>query len=196
MIKKALYLSLAGLPVLFPTMQQPRVIPLYESVIPNSKPVPDKEYAENINGSTLIIHKVSRPTLSIFLPPKEKATGTAVIICPGGGYSVLAFGYEGTEVAERFNQSGIAAFVLKYRIPEDSTMVNKEIGPLQDAQRAIQIVRSHAAEWGVNPGRLASWDFLQGVTWHLQRVPISKKIILTIRIISACDPILWFSFIR
>ncbi len=162
MIKKALYLSLAGLPVLFPTMQQPRVIPLYESVIPNSKPVPDKEYAENINGSTLIIHKVSRPTLSIFLPPKEKATGTAVIICPGGGYSVLAFGYEGTEVAERFNQSGIAAFVLKYRIPEDSTMVNKEIGPLQDAQRAIQIVRSHAAEWGVNPRKVGILGFSAG----------------------------------
>jgi acetyl esterase/lipase len=162
MIKKALYLYLAGLPVLFPTMQQPRVIPLYEGVIPNSKPVPDKEYAEYINGNTLIIHKVSRPTLSIFLPPKEKATGTAVIICPGGGYSVLAFGYEGTEVAERFNQSGIAAFVLKYRIPEDSTMVNKEIGPLQDAQRAIQIVRSHAAEWGIDPKKIGILGFSAG----------------------------------
>lgn len=162
MIKKALYIYLAGLPVLFPGIQQPRVIPLYESTIPNSKSVPDKEYSDYTDDNRLIIHKVSRPTLSIFLPPKEKATGTAVIICPGGGYSVLAFAHEGTDVAERFNQSGIAAFVLKYRIPDDSTMVNKEIGPLQDAQRAIQVVRSRAKEWGINPKKIGIMGFSAG----------------------------------
>jgi acetyl esterase/lipase len=90
----------------------------------------------------------------VFLPSKKNATGTAVIICPGGGYTNLAMGYEGTEVARRFNESGIAAFVLKYRIPDDSTMVNKEIGPLQDAQRALQVLRMRSGEWGINPNRI------------------------------------------
>jgi acetyl esterase/lipase len=161
MIQKAIYPFLVSLPLFLSPIQSPQVIPLYEGAIPNSKSVPDKEYSDT-EGTRLIIHKVSRPTLSIFLPPKEKATGMAVIICPGGGYSVLAFGHEGTDVAERFNQSGIAAFVLKYRIPEDSTMVNKEIGPLQDAQRAIQIVRSRAKEWGIDPKKIGIMGFSAG----------------------------------
>jgi len=161
MIQKAIYPFLLSLPLFLSPIQSPQVIPLYEGAIPNSKSVPDKEYADT-EGNRLIIHKVSRPTLSIYLPPKEKATGTAVIICPGGGYSVLAFGHEGTDVAERFNQSGIAAFVLKYRIPEDSTMMNKEIGPLQDAQRAIQILRSRAREWGINPKKIGIMGFSAG----------------------------------
>ena len=78
-----------------------------------------------------------RPTLTVYLPPKEKATGAAVIICPGGGYFILAASHEGHDVAKKFNEMGVAAFVLKYRIPDDLTMVNKEIGPLQDAQRAF-----------------------------------------------------------
>jgi acetyl esterase/lipase len=71
-------------------------------------------------------------------------------------------GYEGTDVAKRFNQSGIAAFVLKYRIPDTSTMIHKQIGPLQDAQRAIQIVRSHAHEWGIDPARIGIMGFSAG----------------------------------
>ena len=107
-------------------------------------------------------YKVSRPSLTIFLPPKEKATGAAVIICPGGGYANLAMGYEGTDVARRFNESGIAAFVLKYRIPNDSTMIDKEIGPLQDAQRALLLVRSRADEWGIDSNRIGIMGFSAG----------------------------------
>ena len=100
-----------------------------------------------------------------------------MIICPGGGYTNLAMGYEGTDVALRFNQSGIAAFVLKYRIPDTSTMVHKQIGPLQDAQRAIQLVRSRAREWGIDPSGSASWVFLPEVIWRQQQARIFKKII-------------------
>jgi len=138
------------------------VIPLYSQEIPNSKKVVNEEYSRIEPGNILIVYKVSRPSLTIFLAPKEKATGAAVIICPGGGYSNLAMGYEGTEVAQRFNESGISAFVLKYRIPNDETMISKEIGPLQDAQRALLIVRSRAAEWGIDPKRIGIMGFSAG----------------------------------
>lgn len=137
------------------------VIPLYEGAIPNSIPGPDKE-TQDSSGGIFRIAKISRPTLTIYLPPKEKATGAAVVICPGGGYWIVAAGHEGKDVAERLNASGIAAFVLKYRIPDSTTMINKEIGPLQDAQRAIQIVRSRAAEWGIDPHRIGIAGFSAG----------------------------------
>lgn len=138
------------------------VIPLYKDSIPNSRPAPDEEKSEINKDSVLIISKVSRPTLSIYLPPKEKRTGAAVIICPGGGYWVLAAGHEGADVARRFNEMGVAAFVLKYRIPNEQTMVNKEIGPLQDAQRAIQVVRENAKKWGLNKKAIGIMGFSAG----------------------------------
>jgi acetyl esterase/lipase len=138
------------------------VIPLYDQEIPNSRKTVNEEYSHIEPGNILIVSKVSIPSMTIFLAPKEKATGTAVIICPGGGYTNLAMGYEGTEVAQRFNESGISAFVLKYRIPNDETMINKEIGPLQDAQRALLVVRSRAAEWGLDARRIGIMGFSAG----------------------------------
>jgi acetyl esterase/lipase len=138
------------------------VIPLYDREIPNSRMIANEEYSRIEPGNILIVYKVSRPTLTIFLAPKEKATGAAVIICPGGGYANLAMGYEGTEVARRFNEAGISAFVLKYRIPDDHTMVSKEIGPLQDAQRALMLVRSRSTKWGIDPGRIGIMGFSAG----------------------------------
>jgi acetyl esterase/lipase len=138
------------------------VIPLYDQQIPNSRMVANEEYSRIEPGNILIVYKVSVPTLTIFLAPKEKATGAAVIICPGGGYSNLAMGYEGTDVARRFNESGISAFVLKYRIPNDETMISKEIGPLQDAQRAIMLVRSGSAKWGIDSRRIGIMGFSAG----------------------------------
>jgi acetyl esterase/lipase len=138
------------------------VIPLYNQEIPNSRKGTNEEYSRIEPGNILIVYKVSIPSLTIFLAPKEKATGAAVIICPGGGYSNLAMGYEGTEVAQRFNESGISAFVLKYRIPDDGTMISKEIGPLQDAQRALLVVRSRATEWGIDSKRIGIMGFSAG----------------------------------
>lgn len=136
-------------------------MPLYPGAIPNSKPGPDLETSE-FSGGILRIGKISRPTLTAYLPPKDKATGAAVVICPGGGYTIVAAGHEGADVAKRLNESGVAAFVLKYRIPDSSTMIHKEIGPLQDAQRAIQIVRTHAAEWGLDEHRIGIMGFSAG----------------------------------
>jgi acetyl esterase/lipase len=96
------------------------------------------------------------------LPSKEKATGAAVVICPGGGYYVVAAKHEGYDVAEKFTEMGVAAFVLKYRIPDNATMINREIGPLQDAQQAILTVREHAKEWNININRVGIMGFSAG----------------------------------
>ncbi|HTQ66372.1 MAG TPA: alpha/beta hydrolase [Puia sp.] len=138
-------------------------IPLYNGPIPNSKPVKNEEKSEiDPKSHILIISKVTQPTLTIFLPPKEKANGTAVVICPGGGYSIVAAGHEGYDVAKKLNEWGVAAFVLKYRIPDDHSMSNKEIGPLQDAQRALQLVREKAKEWNIDSHRVGIMGFSAG----------------------------------
>jgi acetyl esterase/lipase len=137
------------------------VIPLYKDSIPNSKNSLNREQSTTDQNGILRISNVSQPTLTIYLP-KEKATRAAVIICPGGGYRILAASHEGHDVAKRFNEMGIAAFVLKYRIPDDQTMVNKEIGPLQDAQRAIQVVRENATEWKIDTDKIGIMGFSAG----------------------------------
>jgi len=139
------------------------IIPLYKDSIPNSKPSENEE-SSTYEGENkiLIVHNVSRPSLTVFLPPREKANGMAVIICPGGGYSILAASHEGYDVAKKFNEWGVAAFVLKYRIPDDKTMINKEIGPLQDAQRAIQMVREKAKEWNIKSDKIGIMGFSAG----------------------------------
>ena len=113
-----------------------QAIPLYVE-IPGSRLAPG--YKEKIytsrNGVTKI-KRVSIPQIAIFLPEKS-LDGAAVIICPGGGYGLLAYNLEGTDIARTLNEWGIAAIVLKYRLPSDSIMKDKSIGPLQDAQRAL-----------------------------------------------------------
>jgi acetyl esterase/lipase len=86
----------------------------------------------------------------------------SVIICPGGGYSIIAWNKEGTKVAEEFNKWGITAFVLRYRLPDDTTMVDKSIAPLQDAQQAVRLVRSNAVEWGIDKNRIGIMGFSAG----------------------------------
>lgn len=139
-----------------------RTFPLYDGPVPNSKPAPDEEVTTQRANGTSMITKISKPTLSVFLPAKENANGTAIVICPGGGYAKNAITHEGIDVAKKFAEMGIAAFVLKYRLPDEATMVNKEIGPLQDAQQAIRIVRLRAAEWNIDPDRVGIIGFSAG----------------------------------
>lgn len=159
-MKKLFFLLIA-----FSTMAKlsaQEIIPLYNKKIPNSRPIANREKSETGADGILRISKVSEPALLAFLPPKEKANGTAVIICPGGGYSILATSHEGSDVAKVFNEWGVAAFVLKYRLPDDSTMLNKEIGPLQDAQRAIQLVRMEAKKYGIAANKIGIMGFSAG----------------------------------
>jgi acetyl esterase/lipase len=144
-------------------------LPLYGGgPIPKSRPGVDREKVDteqSANGGPSVRYSyslVSRPTLTVFLPAAGKGNGTGVVVCPGGGYTHLAMTHEGVDVARWLNSLGIAAFVLKYRLPSDETMVDKTIGPLQDAQRAIQLVRQRAGEWGVDAGRVGILGFSAG----------------------------------
>lgn len=138
------------------------IVPLYGDSIPNSKPASVKEKWDTAQNGIVRVSGVTQPSLYVYLPPKETATGAAVVICPGGGYGILAITHEGFDVAKRFNEMGVAAFILKYRLPSDAIMINKEIGPVQDAQRAIQIVRERASEWGVDKKRVGIIGFSAG----------------------------------
>lgn len=138
-----------------------QVMPLYDGKIPNSKPAPDTERSET-NEGIFVIHNLSRPTLTVYLPDPAKATGEAIVVVPGGGYGIVAAGHEGVDVAKRLNELGIAAFVVKYRIPNAEWMENPEIGPIQDAQRAIQLVRLNGLKWNVNKNKVGMLGFSAG----------------------------------
>src|SRR5689334_10524131 len=133
------------------------VVQLYAGAIPNSK---ENEKKETFNSG--MFRGVSKPTLEIYLPEKEKATGTAVIIIPGGSYAVVVYQGEGVATAKQFAKNGVVAFVLKYRLPDDSVMQNRTIGPLQDAQQAIKFVRENAAKWGVDISKVGIVGFSAG----------------------------------
>lgn len=134
------------------------ILDLYQ-VIPNSK---KSDVKEAFNERSGFFSGVTKPTLEMYLPDKDKATGAAVVICPGGSYKILAYQSEGIRTAKEFMRNGIAAFVLKYRLPDDAIMTDKKIGPLQDAQQAIKIVRENASKWGIDTGRVGIMGFSAG----------------------------------
>ncbi len=141
---------------------QSKVIELWDGNIPGA--ISNESFHQVVDSSDnwMRMKFVTNPILDVYPAPKETATGTAVIICPGGSYSILAFEHEGSDVARWLNGLGITAFVLKYRLPDDSIMENKAIGPLQDAQRAMRIVRGNAKEWGINPDKIGIMGFSAG----------------------------------
>ncbi|MHC4753482.1 MAG: alpha/beta hydrolase, partial [Planctomycetota bacterium] len=102
-----------------------------------------------------------KPTLTIYLPAKEKATGASVVICPGGGYGHLAMDHEGHQIAQWLNSLGVAGFILKYRHSNSGAGYGHP-APLQDAQRAIRMVRSRAQQWDIDPGRIGIIGFSAG----------------------------------
>jgi acetyl esterase/lipase len=146
-----------------PLFCQHKTIPLWEGSIPGAIENPSyKQETIYLDANKPRLTKVTNPTLDFYPAPADKATGVAVVICPGGGYSWLAIDPEGTRVAERLNSFGISAFVLTYRLPSDAIMINKSIGPLQDGQEAIRMVRRHAKEWNVNPRKIGIMGFSAG----------------------------------
>jgi acetyl esterase/lipase len=141
---------------------QNQIIPLWKT-IPQEIKATDYQEKEIIkDGKVQSTSQVSIPTLSIFFTKEIKQNQTAVIILPGGGYSHLAIDKEGTKVAEWLNSLGIVAFVLKYRLPSDLIMTNKTVGPLQDAQEAMRIVRLNAAKWNIDPNKIGIMGFSAG----------------------------------
>jgi acetyl esterase/lipase len=107
---------------------------------------------------------IKRPTLTVYRPDPAKDTGACVVVCPGGGYHILAWDLEGTEVAEWLNSIGVTAAVLKYRVPRPPGLKKGEqpSGPLQDAHRAIRLMRSKAADWKIDPKRVGILGFSAG----------------------------------
>lgn len=123
----------------------------------NTKPTDNKP------GDRAVIRltNVSDPTITVYSPAKEKNTGAAIVVCPGGGYSILAIDLEGTEVCEWLNGLGITAILLKYRVPAKKDIPRYQ-PPLQDAQRAMGLVRLHAREWNIDANRIGIMGFSAG----------------------------------
>ena len=123
----------------------------------------DRKQVE-VTEQTRLITDVTKPTLTICRPTKDKDTGTAILICPGGGYWDLYWQLEGEEVAAWLNSNGVTGIILKYRVPRrpDEPKGEPARRPLQDAQRAVSLVRSQAGEWGLNPRRIGIVGFSAG----------------------------------
>lgn len=143
----------------FSTSAQQASIPIYESHVPNALVAPPG-YLEQRDANGYIT-RVTQPALIPFFPGKEKATGTAILIFPGGGYRLLAL-TACEEIAKALNEEGITAFIVKYRLPNDTIMADRSIGPLQDAQAAIRLVRQRAAEWSINPNKIGMMGLSAG----------------------------------
>ena len=139
---------------------EPAAMELYTGTIPNNKKVPDTERIETRATGGRFIYDTAIPTLTAYQP--KYPNGTGLIICPGGGYIGTAIDKEGTLVAQLLTEDSITAFVLKYRIPNDATNVNKTLAPLQDAQQAIRFVRQNAARYGVRPDKIGIMGFSAG----------------------------------
>lgn len=138
-----------------------QIKPLYEGKIPN--------YIEGINKQKTVttggmdrIESISIPTYQFFESKQGNAVKPCVIICPGGGYRILAATHEGTDIAKKFNDIGIHALILYYRIPDSLSQVDRKYAPLQDAQQAIRIVRKNAGIWGVDPNKVGIIGFSAG----------------------------------
>ena len=142
---------------------EPREVPLWPGVAPGSDGAPDTPVIV-VGGApdTRAIRNVHRPTLTVHLPSEEKATGTGVVICPGGGYNVMEIDKEGHEIAKWLNTFGIAGFVLKYRLPKPDGFRYKHDIPMRDAQRAMRLVRHHADKWNVRRDRIGMIGFSAG----------------------------------
>lgn len=144
------------------TLSAQAVLPLYTGSVPNSMPSAVQETTVTLAGGGVRISNVVQPTLTVFRPAPSQANGTAVIICPGGGYGRLAIDHEGYDVAKRLAEWGITAFVLKYRLPNAESQPDKATAPLLDAQQALRLVRQRAPEYGLNPARVGIMGFSAG----------------------------------
>jgi acetyl esterase/lipase len=143
-----------------PAFGQNYVVPLYTGTIPDSRITGS---AEKITKNDIIaVSDVQNPDISVYLPTKKLSTGQAVIICPGGGYWVLAYDLEGTDIARYLNSIGVAGIVLKYRLPTYGNVVVPHKAPLMDAQRAMRLVRFNAAKWNIDTAKIGVMGFSAG----------------------------------
>ena len=155
--------------LLFPGLaiaDESQVVPLWPGGAPGHEGKKEKEKVVELSKNQKHDRRVSsihEPSLTVYLPPEEKATGAAIVICPGGGHRVLAIDHEGYEVGQWLASQGVAGFVLKYRLAnEEGSSYKVDVHALADAQRALRLVRSRAKEWGVDPARVGLMGFSAG----------------------------------
>lgn len=144
-------------------MAQDHIIPLWpEGQVPNfiSSNVEEKSNVDD--KGILRISGVTVPSMSVYLPEKSKATGAAVLICPGGGYAILAASHEGSDLARWFNERGIAGIVLKYRLPNQKAMTRQHEVPLADAMQAMKLIRKNASGWSIDTDKIGVMGFSAG----------------------------------
>lgn len=141
-------------------ISQNHTIPLWNGTPPLQNSSDLKE--ESTQQGVLRIANVQTPIIEVYLPTKQAATGEAVVIFPGGGYAILAYDWEGTDFAKWFNAQGIAAIVVKYRLPISKSLKDPKEVPLMDAQRAVRLVRHHAKDWDIDPSKVGVMGFSAG----------------------------------
>ena len=161
---KARLFGVLLLPGFLAAGELPREIPLWPAGAPGSEGKTEKELqVRNATGEVTSVSRIHNPSLTPYLPAKGQATGTAVLVIPGGGHRVLAIAHEGYNVGEWLRDHGIAAFVLKHRLARETNSTYQiEVESLADTQRAMRLIRSRAAEWNVDPARLGVMGFSAG----------------------------------
>jgi len=139
---------------------QDATIALWPDKVPNQRTSAEKEKQEQ--KDILVISNVQVPQIEVFLPSERNATGEAVVIFPGGGYHVLAYDWEGADIAKWLNSLGIAGIVVKYRLPISKSIIEPHKAPLQDAQRAMRLVRGNAQKWNIDSDKIGIIGFSAG----------------------------------
>lgn len=157
---KKLLVFLFLISILTPLMAQNQIIPLWQSDPPNYQETGEVTIWDT--ADIVRVRNVQKPDIAVYLPSKKNSSGEAVVICPGGGYSILAYDWEGSDIARWLNSRGIAAFVLKYRLPGSNSNIVPHKSPLLDAQRAMRMVRSNADKWNIDPGKIGIMGFSAG----------------------------------
>lgn len=142
-------------------LSQDVVLPLWPAgKVPNYQKTAEVEKRDTTE--IVSVSLVQAPDITVYLPSKRTATGQAVIICPGGGYSRLAYNWEGSDPARLLSSRGIAAIVLKYRLPNSKNNITPHLSPLMDAKRAIRLVRANAAKWNIKKDQVGIMGFSAG----------------------------------
>src|SRR5438876_660654 len=152
-----LHLCLTLLLISVQESAQPIVVELWPGKAPGETAEVEEKSTPGEKGPKRV-DAVAKPTIAVYRPAKEKNTGAAIVVAPGGGYRMLAFEHEGTMVAEWLTSIGVTAVLLKYRVPQRPGDAENRL-PLQDAQRALSLARGKASEWGIDPARIGFMGF-------------------------------------